>query len=487
MDSWINTYKQLISVSHKPHVLVADRDNLARYEELKAALSADGFHLFVFESDLEVRMGFELKIKDKSIKAFIFAPSAYSPLPDMLEYVHFQSIGLSNLFPHFNSRAIKGLSSYSLNLLSKEKMYENLSYETTVAFLTKHIYQREQRLKTIIDELREKEELFEERYETWFELIPLFAEGKIEALKTQNKALIADFQEWECIFNQRFQSFIEKEYQNLFSFSAIKKPIVVSRILEHLKAQKAHKKALIVIDGMNYWQWLMLSKALSSVEISFQAGASFAYIPTITAWSRQAILRGEKPNLSQGNANESSLFTHFWLENGYKKQQITYKKFGVNAPLNENEISEYTEMLALVCNDLDEIMHGCVLGDEQLSESTQQWIQKIAFVEILLRLKKKGFKIYITSDHGNISANGMKNLSAMDKVGALSRSKRHLHFQSQLLLESFITQNQNLTFGVSNLSVYLKNKEAFIEPNKVVVTHGGSHFWEVLVPFIQII
>jgi hypothetical protein len=39
--------------------------------------------------------------------------------------------------------------------------------------------------------------------------------------------------------------------------------------LEHINAKPAKKKALLVIDGMNYWQWNILGKALSNADINF--------------------------------------------------------------------------------------------------------------------------------------------------------------------------------------------------------------------------
>jgi len=94
--------------------------------------------------------------------------------------------------------------------------------------------------------------------------------------------------------------------------------------------------------------------------------------------------------------------------------------------------------------------------------------------------------VYITADHGNIEAKGLKNLSMKEKVGALSRGKRHLYFTNEILLQDFLDQNPDLILGRKNLSVYLKHQEAFTTENTNVITHGGSHFWEVIVPFISI-
>jgi hypothetical protein len=46
--------------------------------------------------------------------------------------------------------------------------------------------------------------------------------------------------------------------------------------------------------------------------------------------------------------------------------------------------------------------------------------------------------------------------------------------------------NTNIEVGNKGLSLYLKKQEAFTTENSQVITHGGSHLWEVIVPFISI-
>jgi hypothetical protein len=261
---------------------------------------------------------------------------------------------------------------------------------------------------------------------------------------------------------------------------------VVSRILEHINAKPAKKKALLVIDGMNYWQWNILGKALSNADINFTSNASLAFIPTITAWSRQAIFKGDKPDLSADNSKEAKLFETYWLNQGVPSFQIDFKKFSVNDPIAIESITPDTTILGLVCNDLDDIMHGSILGNGQLKTSTEQWIVKSKIVNTISALKAKGFQVYITADHGNIEATGLKNLTLKDKLGALSRGKRHLHFTNETLLDSFMELNTNIEVGKKGLSLYLKKQEAFTTENSQVITHGGSHLWEVIVPFISI-
>ena len=143
-------------------------------------------------------------------------------------------------------------------------------------------------------------------------------------------------------------------------------------------------------------------------------------------------------------------------------------------------------ILGMVTNDLDVTMHGTRLGIEQLKMSTEQWIRKSDIVQHILTLRKLGFSVYIATDHGNVEAKGIKNLKIKEKIGSLSRGKRFLHFSNEVVLKNFQEQNPDLELGTKDLSVYLKNAEAFTSENITVVTHGGSNIWEVLIPFVEI-
>ena len=611
MSNWVDKYKKLVISSHKQHIIVADQDNLFDYEELKQAFENEGYTILRCKTDLAVRLVFELHVRDSDKKYLIIAPATYRPLPDIEMLVHFQPIGLPQLFPNFDSKAIKGLSFNALCTLSNIKPYEELGHEKTLKFLLENLYnvdfdtltiskakerilnalivvfleknginqplsnflakitkpyfpilvengltresllkyiaeqwnsfvisgnseldfndpllnkslgylfafghlspvnvshdrflkfpkplkigvfvddagQNDNELDGLIEYLKQQFEFIEDIADQWFKIIHVLANAKLKFLTSKNSTLKAEYLNIENLYNTRFQRFIDNTYGSLFSLSGVRKPVVVSRILEHINAKASKKRALLVIDGMNYWQWTILGKALKDAGINFFESASLAFIPTVTAWSRQAIFKGDKPNLAEDNKKEANLFEAFWNNRGILNYQIVYKKFSVNQPLHASDISDDTLSLGLVCNDLDDIMHGSILGDDQLRTSTEQWIVKSRIIEIISSLKSLGFEIYITSDHGNIEAEGLKTLSLSDKVGAISRGKRHLYFTNNTSRDSFIDQNPDILVGKKEHSVYLRMNEAFTSVNNKVITHGGSHFWEVIVPFINI-
>jgi len=366
------------------------------------------------------------------------------------------------------------------------KKYESFAKPLKIGIFVDQQGHNDNELEGLIEYLKQQLEIIEDIADQWFKIIQIMANAKLKYLLSENGELKGNYQRIENSFNIRFQRFVDNTYGSLFSLSGVRKPVVVSRILEHINAKPAKKKVLLVVDGMNYWQWNILGKALSNADINFTSNASLAFIPTITAWSRQAIFKGDKPDLSADNSKEAKLFETYWLHQGVPSFQIDFKKFSVNDPIAIESITHDTTILGLVCNDLDDIMHGSILGNGQLKTSTEQWIVKSKIVNTISALKAKGFQVYITADHGNIEATGLKNLTLKDKLGALSRGKRHLHFTNETLLDNFMELNTNIEVGKKGLSLYLKKQEAFTTENSQVITHGGSHLWEVIVPFISI-
>jgi hypothetical protein len=608
MSNWIDKYKTLVISSHKPHVIVADVDKLFQYHELQEAFESEEFRILKASSPLEVRLLFELNVRNSNARCLIVAPSQYNPLPDIELVCNFQKIGLADLFPNLDAKAIQGLSFNALSVLSNIRQYETLGHEKTIRFLLENLYSvdfdsltnskaKERVLNALISVFLEKNginqpirrfltgyvkpyfpdlvsqdlskeslirfiqtewlkflsgdsqlnfnepliskslgflfsfelikpvkvspekyeaipkalrigayidekgnndedllalvaylsdqcEIIEDVADQWFKLVHVLAQAYIRVLNSTNEIAKKEYFRAEDRLNNRFQRFIDSNYGSLFSLSGNRKPTVVTRVLEHLNARPSKRKALIVIDGMNYWQWTILNSVLKVQ--STAASASLAFIPTITAWSRQAIFRGDKP-VQDGKAfNEAKLFSTYWINKGFPEHQVDFVRFGVDSHFDVNSLHDDVRIIGLLCKDLDDIMHGAILGDEQLRVSTEQWIRKSEIVSLVSKLQTSGFEIFITSDHGNIQASGVRNLTTKEKFGALSRSKRFVHFDNDVLANDFMATNNDFNFGRRGLSLYLRNREALTLEGKQVITHGGSHLWEVLVPFITI-
>ena len=350
-------------------------------------------------------------------------------------------------------------------------------------------YDQEQSLRDeltmLVEYLNTTISVIEDKPQEWFDIIQIIARAKTLSLKCRSNNSAVDLTHIENRINERFQLFLEASYDSLISRSGSKHPYLVTRILEYMRYHPSEKKALIVLDGLSYWQWIAITETLEKEAISSEPKSTFAWIPTITAWSRQAIFKGDVPELNESNANEEKHLKAYWRNLGYAEHQIEYVKTGVNKPPDLSNISSRS-IIAFVINDLDDLMHGVLMGDEQLFLSTLQWAESNLLSNMIQKLKQAGYKIFITSDHGNIEATGIRSLKLNEKFGALSRSKRHIRFSNDTLKNEFLKSNTSLPVGIKDLSVYLKDKSAFVPENDRLITHGGSHFWEVIIPFIEI-
>ena len=605
MSSWLDKTLIKLLPSHTQHIIASDPDGILGYPEIIKAIECRGIKIIRAQSALEVRIQFELNVRDTHEKFLLIINAPYNPLPDMLQDSYLVIIGYKDIFPYFDPKALVGLSYNALSALDELRPYDTLGYDATIRFQLENLYHidldalnkyktRERMFATLIDIILQKdtisapikgylksiikpifsadadrllshEGLKEYLQDIWnrqadgtesevnfsdpllakslgnlfvmrilmpvqidqdaIENIPLslrmgFYVDKSAELRTRLTALtdfilsrsvsIQDqFIEWldlgksigEAYFlalslndsevthqvkevlnalNNRFQHFVQNTYWSLFSLSGSRYPAVISRVLDYMQAQQSTKKALIVIDGMNLWQWHSIHLELAEQGIAVNQMATLAYLPSITAWSRQALLKGAKPDLEKDNSTEEKLFREYWAGKGYQNYQIGYQRFGVEQPVDLDSIASCS-VLALVCNDVDDLMHGTVMGDEQLLQNTQQWTRKVGLANLIQTLKDNGYMCFITTDHGNIEAGAARNLPATARNISTSRSQRHIRFVNSEQAQQFQNDNPELAINRRDSSLYLTDNTAFIKDGKVV-THGGSHILEMIIP-----
>jgi len=496
MTDWKEQLLHKVKATHKRHLLLCDEDFLLEYPSVNRMVQ-EVFTIVRCETPIQVRIEFELRFDDPAHRYIFLVPPEYRPLPDMEQRSYFLKITLNDLFPLFDRASLIGRDEELLDFISAQKVYDKQNKVRTIDWIEKFTpakdakkeRQSAARATTALEALlsRMEEAKTEDSLpEFWFDTVQSLAEIRHNLFAHSFPQLEERFGKAVLRLNRIFQQFLVEKYGTLHTRSGVQKPYTVGRILDHLEAQSAGKTALIVLDGMSFWQWEIIEGMLSSQKTQLETGATFAFIPSITAFSRQSLLRGAYPDLTQDNSKESQLFKEYWLGKGKQAHQIQYVKFGVSAPFQVENLSNSVDMLALVCNDLDDIMHGSTLGDRQLFHSTWQWVQKSHFPDLVDHLLAKGFTCYITTDHGNVEAQGNGLLQQKDKVGVYSRSKRHLNFANKILLDRFKSQQEMSRFGENELSIYIKDLTAFGSVNATLVTHGGSHIWEVLIPFIKI-
>jgi hypothetical protein len=282
-------------------------------------------------------------------------------------------------------------------------------------------------------------------------------------------------------------------------------PSVTPAMVHHLPHYMSYSyfktkrpQALVIIDGLSLDQWITLKEAMPARKYTYTENALFAWVPTLTSVSRQALVSGKKPHEFakhiHSTSKEENHWTLFWQNAGLQKDNILYKKAIDDFDLIKN-IEKYinpsrTRAVCLIINKVDDIMHGMELGNTGMHNQIELY-GKSGFLESLIEsLLQYNFEITITSDHGNIECIGIGN----PKEGSIAEIKgeRARIYQNKLLLDSVLKdfpgsfawkpvslpQNYYPLLSKSNASFAIKGKKS--------VSHGGISLQETIVPFIKV-
>ena len=273
-------------------------------------------------------------------------------------------------------------------------------------------------------------------------------------------------------------------------------PRYLARRLEQTPKQKV---ALIVVDGLALDQWLVLRRVLENQcpALGFRSGAVFAWTPTITSVSRQAMFAGRPPFYFESSIltteKEPSLWHRFWAENGLDQQEVGYLKDRGDGSLDELRESTSLpglQVLGLVVHKVDDIMHGMELGASGMHNQIRQWAEEGPPAAILEALLEAGFVVFLTSDHGNIEATGYGRPSE----GALvsTQGKRARLYSDTALRDRVLDQFPDaIAWPGPGLpadchALLAPARSAFARDGDRIVGHGGASLEELIVPLIEV-
>jgi hypothetical protein len=280
-------------------------------------------------------------------------------------------------------------------------------------------------------------------------------------------------------------------------------PVMVHHVGRHLARRLAagqHARvALLVMDGLSLDQWAAIREELAaqSPGMGVEGAAVFAWVPTLTPVSRQAIFAGRPPlffadSLAKTD-KEPERWRQFWAEQGLQPAQVGYMKGTAVESLTavENLISDARlRVVGLVVDIADRIMHGMQLGAAGMHSQIRQWAREGHLLELLRRLAGKGYTVFVTSDHGNIEATG----SGRPNEGAIAeeRGERVRLYPTDLLRRQVNAQYPEAiawpTLGLPDgvFPLLARNREAFAPSGTRIVAHGGASLEEVAVPFAEL-
>lgn len=317
--------------------------------------------------------------------------------------------------------------------------------------------------------------------------------GEIESLQVR---VASDFADW-----------LLTRYGSLHNLSYLPRPMMLHQVAPFAAHGLASdsRVAIVVVDGLAMDQWIVVRDALPQDwldTIAMSEDTIFAWIPTLTSFSRQTIFAGKPPfyfasSLMTTN-KEAKHWRKFWEDRGLRADSIAFikqKKAEVGEAFNERltEVAEDPRCRALgvVITVIDEMMHGLPTGSSGLHALVRHWASAGALHSVVDRLLDTGFTVFITSDHGNIEARGVGKPNA----GSLpeERGERAFIFTdasacksvSDGIDESIIWPPIGLPGGTHVLLA--GGSGAFVPTGQRRVTHGGISIEEVIVPFVRMV
>lgn len=318
------------------------------------------------------------------------------------------------------------------------------------------------------------------------------AEGIKEAMRELQSAADEALRVW-----------VTQHYADLPSLPPAKAPVMVHHVPRFLSTRRGNgedKVALLVFDGLAVDQWTQIREALvgTSSKWSFDEGACFAWLPTLTSVSRQALFSGlrprEFPQSIETTAQEPALWTRFWQDHGLRANEVVYRK----SIKRTEDLADVEALITkpavraagLVVDTVDEIVHGAVLGKRGIARLITDWCQS-GFVERLFRmLLDNGFHIYVTADHGNVEAEGVGRPS--QGLSPELRGERVRTYRTEALAaESAGANAQAYRLDVAGLPanfmpLFASGRGAFVPQGDQVVVHGGVSVEELIVPFVKV-
>jgi hypothetical protein len=320
---------------------------------------------------------------------------------------------------------------------------------------------------------------------------------RIVAIRERIKAVQAQTDE-------RLQAWIiSGHYADLILQPAIKGPVMVHHVPRFLRQRHSAgeaKMALLVFDGLAFDQWVRIREHLIAGQqpLAFDENTAFAWLPTVTSVSRQALFSGLRPREFDDSIDhtnrEETLWKAYWQnEAGITPGDVMYRRaLHQVEQLNvlEAEVtSRKPKILGLVVDEVDERLHK-----ERSKEDVALWIGRwldTGFIERLFAfLLADGFSVYVTADHGNVDAVGIGRPN--QGVIAETRGERVRVYRSEpLRAESAAAYPGTLALDIAGLPTNFKplfagGRGAFVPAGDQVVVHGGVSVEELIVPFVRV-
>ena len=470
----------LFALDYAKRLLIFDLTGFSDNCDYTVLLKENEFIIYYYKNVEEFRITYEEQIKDcESNIAIIVKEKIYVPY-DIKKSFRNVDLSLSKVFPKLNEGVLTdyirdlGLIGYAY-----DSCYTDNSTPTlTQSFLNENVFKE----SVVSDYCQVKANSLSEqcltahRYTDWIDIAKEVAEVKYYIAKYDVPIDLSSI-------DDEFGSYINDNYNKLSSEINRDFPPIITKTLDIVCGESNEKTVLIIMDGMSLFDFEIISRRFCGIKYNYDC--SFAMIPTTTSISRQSLLSGKYPGELDkpfSVSNEEKEFFAAAELRGYALNQIMYSRE------HEPDISVFTKFIAIIINDIDEIVHGQKQGRAGMYNDMELLGKTGKLQNLVKQLYNEGYNVYITSDHGNTPCVGVGGFRSGVEIE--TRSAR------MAVMKDFAEKNELLEQNTTKYPGYYLDKSyqyytcnpgvSFDAKNKQVMTHGGISLDEVIIPFIKI-
>lgn len=315
---------------------------------------------------------------------------------------------------------------------------------------------------------------------------------------SSNTIISTDIANLNAKIDGHFEIWLQENFGSLINTPTVGFPIMLHKVPDwlYLKVNNGQKVCLLVMDGMGFQQWTQVKQSIIDIpDIRIEEKGIFAWVPTITSISRQALFSGKQPRSFPDSllitSKEKALWQAYWEDKELSKNEVTYAVKVENSSdidsFKERFHSPKLKVAGFVINYIDEQMHGIKSGMSGLNAALIDWLDKWQFASKIQALLDSGFEVIITSDHGNQEAvgcgwpnEGVKAETKGERVRIYKDKVEYSNDKTDVL--EWPAKKYGLPPDIYPL--VSKGRHAFIQKDKLIVGHGGISLHEVIVPLV---